>query len=150
MHHPQVVQSPIVNNCLKVKIDGHTEPQLVPKLLLKVYVRELHNKLVSATIDGGLKEARDKGDNIIMSDSTSSSLLPPQFKKMSSRYKVMCGCECCIYAKSINSSLISWHDSYLEKLKDLSKNAQNRTSGGKANRIYKTYKNTFMPHECHI
>ena len=34
MHHPQVVQSPIFNNCLKVKIDGHTETQLVPKLLL--------------------------------------------------------------------------------------------------------------------
>ena len=30
MHHPQVVQSPIVNDYLKVKIDGHTEPQLVP------------------------------------------------------------------------------------------------------------------------
>ena len=26
MHHPQVTQSPIVNDCLKVKIDGHTEP----------------------------------------------------------------------------------------------------------------------------
>ena len=25
MHHPQVVQSPIFNYCLKVKIDGHTE-----------------------------------------------------------------------------------------------------------------------------
>ena len=31
MYHPQVVQSPIVNDFLKVKIDGHTEPQLVPK-----------------------------------------------------------------------------------------------------------------------
>ena len=31
-HHPQVVQSPIVNYCLKVKIDGHIGPQLVPKL----------------------------------------------------------------------------------------------------------------------
>ena len=30
MHHPQVVQSPIFNNGLKVKIDGHTELQLVP------------------------------------------------------------------------------------------------------------------------
>ena len=29
MHHPQVVQSPIVNDCLKFDIDGHTEPQLV-------------------------------------------------------------------------------------------------------------------------
>ena len=33
MHHPQVVQSPIANDCLKVKIDGYTEPKLVPKCL---------------------------------------------------------------------------------------------------------------------
>ena len=55
MHHPQVLQSPIVNDCLKVKNDGHTEPQLAPKLLLHVSVRELHNNLVSDTENGGLK-----------------------------------------------------------------------------------------------
>ena len=82
MHHTQVVQSPIFNDCLKVKIDGHTEPQLVSTLLLHVYVRELHNYLVSAKIDGGLKEARDEDDNIIISDSTLRSLLPPQFKNV--------------------------------------------------------------------
>ena len=31
MHHPQVVQSPIPNDCLKVKIDGHTKLKLVSK-----------------------------------------------------------------------------------------------------------------------
>ena len=56
MHHPQVVQSPIVNDCLKVKIDGHTEPQLVPKLLLKMSVREIHNNLVIVKIYDGPKE----------------------------------------------------------------------------------------------
>ena len=39
IRHPQGVQSPIVNYCLKVNIDGHTEPQLLPKLLLQVSVR---------------------------------------------------------------------------------------------------------------
>ena len=34
LQHPQVVQSPFANNCLKVSIDGHSEPQLVTKLLL--------------------------------------------------------------------------------------------------------------------
>ena len=34
--HPQVVQSPISNDCLKVVLDDHSEPQLVPKLLLQV------------------------------------------------------------------------------------------------------------------
>ena len=77
MHHPQVVQSLVANDCLKVKIDGPTEPQLVTKLLLQVYVRELHNNLVSATKYGGLKEARDEDDNILISDSTLRSLFPP-------------------------------------------------------------------------
>ena len=62
----------------------------------------------------------------------------------------MCGCECCIYAKSVHSSLLSWRYRYLEKLKDLIQNAQNRRSGGKVNCIYETYKNTFMPHRRHI
>ena len=52
--HPQVVQSPISNDCLKVMLNDQTEPQLVPKLLPKVPVRELYNSLVSDTNDGGL------------------------------------------------------------------------------------------------
>ena len=56
--HPQVVQSPISNDCLKVVLYDQTEPQLVPKLLLQVSVRELHNSLVSDPNDGGLKDAR--------------------------------------------------------------------------------------------
>ena len=78
MHHPQVVQSPIINDCLKVKIDGHTEPQLVPKHLLHVSIRDFHNKLVSTTIYGGLKESKYEDDNIIISDSTLRSPLPPK------------------------------------------------------------------------
>ena len=60
-------------------LDYHTEPQLDPKLLLQVSVRELHNSLVIHPNDGGLKDARDEDDNIIISDSTLRLLLPPQF-----------------------------------------------------------------------
>ena len=77
-------------------------------------VRELHNSLVSDPNDGGMKDARDEDDNIIISDYTLSSLLPPQFKKMSTGYKVVCCCECCISSKSIHSFFLSWRDSYLE------------------------------------
>ena len=90
--------------------DDQIEPQLVPKLLLQVSVRELNNRLVIDKNDGGIKDARDKDDNIIISDSTLHSLLPPQLKQMSERYKVMCGCECCISAKIIHLSLLSWSD----------------------------------------
>ena len=112
--HPQVVQSPISNDCLKVIFDDQIEPQLVPKLLLQVSVRELHNSLVSDPNDGGIKDAREEVNNTIISDSTLRSLLSPQLKTFSPRYKVMCGCECYIYAKSINSSFISWRDRYLK------------------------------------
>ena len=81
MYHPQVVQSPIFNDCLKVNIDGHTILQIVPKLSLQVSFLELHNSLVSEPSYGGIKEARDAENNIIISDSTIRSLFPPQLKK---------------------------------------------------------------------
>ena len=61
--------------------DDHKEPQLVPKILLQVSVRELHNSLVSDPNDYGIKDARNEDDNVIISDSTLRSLLPPHLKK---------------------------------------------------------------------
>ena len=58
-------------------LDDQTESQLVPKLLLQVSIRELHNRLVSDPNDGGLKFARHEDGNIIISDSNLRSLLPP-------------------------------------------------------------------------
>ena len=55
--HPQVVQSPISNDSIKFMLDDQTEPQLIPKLLLQLSVRELHNSLVSDPNDGGLKDS---------------------------------------------------------------------------------------------
>ena len=59
-------------------LDDQTEPQLVPKCLLQVSVRKLHNSLVSDPNDGGLKYSRDEDGKIIISDSTLRSLVPPQ------------------------------------------------------------------------
>ena len=58
--HPQVVQSKISNDRLKVVLDDRTELKLVPKLLLQVSIIELHNNLVSDPNDGGLKDDRDQ------------------------------------------------------------------------------------------
>ena len=72
-----------ITNCQwlsKKNIDGHTEPQLVTKLLLQVFVRELYNSLVSDTEACWLKEASDVENDIIISDSTLISIFPPQLK----------------------------------------------------------------------
>ena len=66
-------------------LDDQTEPQLVTTFLLQVYVRELHNSRVSDPNDGGTKDARYEDDNMIISDSTLYSLLPPQLKQISAR-----------------------------------------------------------------
>ena len=96
------------------------------------------------------KDARDEDDNIIISYSTLCSLLLHQLKRMSERYKVVCGCEFFISAKSIHLSLLSWRDQYLTKFKDKIQNSQSRRSGEKAHHMYETYKNPAMPHGCHI
>ena len=78
--HPQFFQSPISNDCFKVMFDDQTEPQLVPKLLLQVSVRELNNSLVSYPNDGGMKYSRDESDNISIINSTFRSMLSYQLK----------------------------------------------------------------------
>ena len=83
LQHPQVVQYPIANDYLKVSIDGNSEPQLVPKLLLQVSIWELHNNMVVTQEEGGIKEARYADNNIIISDSTLRSILKTQLNNMS-------------------------------------------------------------------
>ena len=68
-----------------------------------------------------MKDPRDEKGKIIISDYKFCLLLPPQLKQMSARYNIMCGCECCIYDKSIHSSLLSWRDRYLENSRTKSK-----------------------------
>ena len=76
---------------------------MVSKLLLQVSVIELHNSLVSDTNDGGIKDTRYEGNNTIIINYTLQMLFPSQLKQMPALYKVMRGCECCIYAKIIHA-----------------------------------------------
>ena len=62
----------------------------------------------------------------------------------------MCGCEYCISAKRIFSPLLSWCDSYLSNISDLSQNSQNIMSGENYNCLFETYKNSVMPYGLHI
>ena len=64
------MQYPIANDCLKVYIDGHSEPQVLTELLLQVSVQELHNSMAIPPEEGGIKEARFSDNNIIINDST--------------------------------------------------------------------------------
>ena len=82
--------------------------------------------MMSPLEEDGLKEARGAENNTIISDSTLRNILPPQLNKMTCRYKVMCGCECFVFSKSMHSYLLKWLDFRLKQLNDRSHNAQNR------------------------
>jgi hypothetical protein len=55
--HGNVNNSPILYDTLLIKAPGSNQKTQVGKLLLSIPVRELHNKMVSAVIDGGLVNA---------------------------------------------------------------------------------------------
>ena len=48
--------------------------------------------MASLLKEGKLKEAREEENNIIINDSTLGNIMPQQLKKISARYRVMCGC----------------------------------------------------------
>ena len=62
----------------------------------------------------------------------------------------MCDCKCSISAKVIHSSLLSWRDFYLKKLRISAKILKTEGLGKNKICIYETYKNTVMPHGRHI
>jgi hypothetical protein len=116
--HPQVVQSPITSDTLLLP-DRETGLTIcVPKLLLEISIRELHNDLIAPPKSGGLAEARDAEGHVIISDSVLRCLLPPQLRKMTERHKQMCGCEVCLKVISMQQSLNAWRHRWLRKLKD--------------------------------
>ena len=114
LHNHQVVQLPIANDCPKVSIGSHSEKQIVPDFNYRCLTKKIHNIIISPSDEGGLKGARDKENNIIISDSTLCNILPYQLNNISAWYKLMCACECCISAKIMHSSLLSWWDCYLK------------------------------------
>ena len=115
-NHPNVVQSPIMNDYVSVK--DKTDPSVVhklPKLLLQASIRRLHNDLIEQ-----LPEA-SKDEIPLVSDSKLRQMTPPQVKKMTDRYKEMCGCTDCVsigYFHSDNNTSISLFGTELKKKRD--------------------------------
>ena len=83
----------IMNDMVQVKdkIDP-TKNSFVPKLLLQISIRELHCNLIEL-----LPEATNEDGNTLISDTKPRQILPPHSKKMTDRYKVMCGCFDCFF-----------------------------------------------------
>jgi hypothetical protein len=107
-NHDHVVNSPIYNETILVTDPETSEKCRVSKLLIEIPIRELHCNLVEACEKGGLLESRDDKGRIIVSDTTLRKIIKedlPQLRRMSSRHKLMCGCEICVGVGTIQRSL---------------------------------------------
>ena len=100
----------------------------------------MHNIMVIPLEEGGTNDERDTEDNIIIIDSTLRNILSPQINNTTARYKVVCGCEYCISAKSMHSSFFTRSDRNLKHLRDRSHNAQNIRSGELSSCLFETFK----------
>jgi hypothetical protein len=119
MNHPNVVESPIVNETILVKNIVTGQKERVNKLLLQISIRELHNDMLLPPDQGGFAEAWDERGAARISDTALRALLPEQARKMTPRHKQMCGCEVCIQIRSLQQSLNAWRHRKLKLLTEL-------------------------------
>jgi hypothetical protein len=89
--------------------------------LLNIPVRELHNKMVSDVIDGGLANTRNSNGTVTVSDTTLRRIIKqdiPQLRRASSRHKQICGCVTCITAGMLQNALNGFRQRQLRILRD--------------------------------
>ena len=80
-------------------------------------MNELYNDLVSRG-NKGLPEVWDKKNNLLVSDTSFRSLIPPHIKYMTTKYKQMCACEICVMIKSLQHDLNQYRLSTIRLLKN--------------------------------
>ena len=92
-NHPQVVNLPISNDMLLLPDTLRPGKKIrISKLLLLIPIFELHNDLISEGNIYQLKEAiDDKTGNPLINDTSLRVLMPNNGRKMTDRYKHMCG-----------------------------------------------------------
>ena len=109
-NHLQVVNSSIYNKTLLVP--DHKQPGTkirVSKLLRKISICELHNYLISESSFFQLKEEIEEiREKPLISNTALRALMPKIFRKMTDRYKQMCGCEICVIICIMQESLNSY------------------------------------------
>ena len=89
-------ESPIVRDTLLITDVESGVKRIVPKLLLKCFMRQFQNELIASPDNGGLLEDRQAKTNyVIISDTMLRYLAPPQLRPMTYHHKMMCGCSVC-------------------------------------------------------
>ena len=83
-------------------------PIIIQKKLLSATPGELHNLIISDENVGGFAKARDENGNAVISEHVLQQWQPNWLKRMTSKYKQMCGCKVCVVTNNMQTSLNAW------------------------------------------
>jgi hypothetical protein len=111
--HSMVQECPNVNDTLLVKDPITGLKTRVRKLLLYIPVRELHNDLLGK---GGLPEARDSNQNVLISDTRLRTILPTELRAATDSHKQMCGCQYCLTTRFLQAALNAFRRVHVDLL----------------------------------
>jgi hypothetical protein len=101
-----IVASPNQNGSVLVKDVVTGEKVHKQKYYYITNIRELHNKLIKPTDEGGFDGARDTVTRkVLTSNTVFRALLPCNLSQLTDSQKQMCGCEMCIVGKGLVSTL---------------------------------------------
>lgn len=96
----------------------------------------------------GLAEARDSEGKPLISDTALCALLPPNVRKMTEKYKKMCGCEPCISVTQLHMSLNSCRLCHLKCLRESGRQATRE--GQRARTRANDYANVIYANDQHL
>ena len=97
------------------KKDGSIER--VPKILISISIRELHNDMLKHPSEGGLEGARDANGNAVISGTALRDNLPFKLKALRERHKKVFGCEICTIIIKYHNTLKLFRYKMLKQLK---------------------------------
>ena len=148
--HSMVQESPNVNDTLLVKDPITGVKRRVRKLLLYIPIRELHNDLVKLASEGigGLPEARDSLNNVLISDTRLRAILPTELRAATDSHKQMCGCQYCLTARFHQAAYNAFRRNHVRLLlHSCSVPGLSRVMAAQKEERYRTYNNTVFPND---
>ena len=96
------------------KKDGTREK--IPKLLITISIRQLHNDMLESPLNGGLAGAKNVNGEVIISDTALRDNLPFNLRPIQERHKQVCGCTLFTVMEEYHRSLCKYHMNLVEYL----------------------------------
>ena len=94
LFHPNVKPSCVSSYVVTVLNQESNQKEVLPEMLMDIYVRYIQNYIIKPSDNGGLESAvYSMAYKVLISDTTLRLFIPPQVRKMTPRSRHIYGCE---------------------------------------------------------